>query len=253
MRKLHWFLVLLMCYSCKKENVLIEKPSYGDVISSFAYAEKGEKYYALKVDGVIIIDSLPANGNNRVAKYTLSAGSGQHMIELIDLEQNQVVIDSTMELKARETLKFIQLPGQPVQFYGAIDAGEAPADGFRKLQFYYRNENLPDSIKVKLYLLNAAEYPIVPVLRMESQVIKKGAFSDYYLMDAKYDPAMEAFGFEIIDAATGDIVQGIDLNGFVYGIFLSSDYKFETHSFNSYFDPNYGVDIFNNHLLFGNN
>lgn len=253
MKKLCGFLLMALIVACKKEDRPLQQVSYGDVESSFAFAEKPEKYYALKIDGAVIIDSLPANGNNRQAKYIQHTGAAPHQVQLLDLDKGIVVIDSILPLKTREQLHFIQLPGERARIYTSMDDGKQPPEGYGKLQFYYTDASLPDSIRVNVYLLDASAYPAVSTLRLNSGTIKKGAFSAYYLLDERYDAATQAFGFQLLNAATGDTIQPIDMETFAYGLLAIGNHRYESLTFKKVHDDNLGKDIYLNEVLFGYN
>lgn len=219
-----FFTALLLLTACQKEGVFREQLQYTDVTVSWAYNPNPGKPFAIELNGSLLTDSLIYNDPDRnsiMKRFALESNSARLVVK--EGAEKLVILDTQVSVAGKTALRLLQLQpgGQPVVTTGTEEAEPDPESrDMTKLQLIYMHPRLPDSIFVDIFAFNMATWEL-DTPYMQRYLLKRGTFSEYKSFRFIYGMDM-GFFMDIRDAATGDIIQGYDLNnfwGFVNSIF----------------------------------
>lgn len=215
MKNLHYkFIVLaviaLLGQSCKKSGEVIEAPKVA--IATFIFNTPSNIPYRLTLDGELLGDSM-VNGNRISDRAVVKKDMPQHLV-LTNITTNTVVLDSLIDLPTPFfSFLFLELEtDSPPVLFNSSDDEPVPGTDSVAIRFLYIDTDLPDSIKMRYYDINTNTFEYAAI---DSAVIRRKEMGRYYVANANKYPGgigYTYFGFDILDAKTGAIIQPLDID-----------------------------------------
>lgn len=201
-------LVMSMMPSCKKGE--LEKATPVASVDIKLKTTDPDSRYLVFLDGDVISDTL--NNEGMLSKLIALEQKPQHL-EVREIGGN-VLFDTTIIIQApRLSLFLYQVnAGDPPLVLSGQDNDPFPGADSVKWRFIYMDQNLPETIKLRYYYIDA--YTFITE-KFDSVVIPRGQLSRYTTASLKkYSSNIDDsyWGIEIENAATGDLIQKMDLN-----------------------------------------
>lgn len=203
-------LLLFAVSSCQKDGNLVKAASV--TMGSVSLISQSDNQYIVMVDGRRMGDTI-SNGRGIHEAIVEIKDSKQHFV-IQDISAGFTLIDTLISLPSPAfTYLLLQLDpaGRPMLFSNKDDESIPGADS-AKIRFIYTDPNLPDSMKMRYYYIdgNTVEYEL-----FDSSIIYKKEIDNYITGSLLRYPGglgVTMFGFELIDAKTGNILQPLDLD-----------------------------------------
>jgi hypothetical protein len=216
---------------CQKTGVLdVPFENYNYLTVKIEYAAEPSKVYTVTLDGELLTDTLQYIGTPSVMKTYFGKSTAKHFV-LLDKEKAEILIDTVLNLKARDAISLIQLEtGKPLFMLdkSVSDEEEEPANNrFVKVRYLYSNpEIVQDSLKL---LVLSADYDLwnsyywenngsvanYPYDTLGSVFLYRNQFSEYIELDVKkavdttvlygYNPPV--YFIQLSDPKTGNFIQ----------------------------------------------
>jgi hypothetical protein len=247
--------LLLTAAGCKKEGEFIKTKSYAEVRAGFTYSNAVPVYYELSINNQVVQDSLiatiPPAGRGSFIEPLPGA---TNRLTLKEVSTGAIVLDTLISLTwQRNEIRFLQLSPDSPPFIagGKDDITTLPLHDSTKIRFIYTDNDLPDSIYLKMYYTQDFA-TLIPIDHPRFS-FARNIFSSYFTV-ANYTLAGNIYAFEMYNAKTDALVQKTEMDpandSFLDGLLISADFHgspgklesyllFKTISYNSPAAPNY--------------
>lgn len=217
---------ILFTSSCQKNGEPDIVLTYSELQVSWNYNPYPAKVFSVEVDGKLVADTLVFQSNkleHTIATKTITGDNPFKKFVLKDVASGTVVLDTTVRISGLTRIKLLALSAtdKPTIAGGGDEELSDPANrDSAKYSYIYNDPKLPDSVLVKFYVGNFDLFPEHDPVPFATTVLKRNEFGTYitYPFNA-YD--YPAFFFELYDAKSNDLIQGIDPDlfiGYSYGI-----------------------------------
>lgn len=217
------FSATLIFTSCQKNGELQTTIKYSEINIRWNYNPYPDKPFSVVVDGETVADTLMfAPGNYRIGNKRILGEKNPKQLVLKDLETGKIVLDTMVNIIGYTAIRLQALSAtDKPAFVGEEIVPEDPASrDSAKYSFIYNDVKLPDSVILKMYIGDINMFPMYDEPAVAILVLKRNEFSAYASIPF-HTYQTPVHYFELYDAKTQDLIQGIDGNnftGYAYGI-----------------------------------